>query len=277
MKGEGNDLEVVVFLARSHIGSFLTVNELLNKGVKIKAIVKSNNYVGKSKIKSIIKCSKVMGIRRSAIYLSAVIYMKLKIAYSALVNLLTGRKQRIINYKQIKRKYGIPIIKTKNVNSLETFKKIKLLNPDLILVCYFNQILKKDLIDLPKLGCFNIHPSIIQKYRGLSNYFWVLANNEKVTGVTLHKIDEGIDTGKIVAQKEVNIEDDDTEYGLLIKLSKEGVDLFLNSLGKIKRGESYTNDISQSVYCSLPTKEAYKRFLKLGRKEFVIDDFRGLF
>ena len=276
MSEQDNNLKLVVFVARSHIGSSLTVNHLINSGINIEAIVKSRNFVGKSKLKSVTKSLRIMGWRRSLYYLFVAAYMKFNFKYARLLSLF-GRRQKMITYKQINQRYNIPIIQTKNVNSAESIRKTKKLQPDIILVCYFNQILKKEIIDIPKYGCFNIHPSLVQNYRGLNNYFWVLANNETVTGVTAHKIDEGIDTGNIVAQKEIGIGKSDTEFGLLIKIAKEGANLFVNSIEDIKKGNFSVSDTSKSKYYSLPTRKVYNRFLRLGRKVFKINDFNGLF
>jgi folate-dependent phosphoribosylglycinamide formyltransferase PurN len=276
MSKNNNNLKLVVFVARSHIGSTLTVNHLINSGINIEAIIKSRNFVGKSKLKSITTSLRIMGWRRSLYYLFVAAYMKIKFKYARLLTLF-GRRQKIITYNQIKKRYSIPIIKTKDINSAESIRKIKKLQPDIVLVCYFNQILKKEVINIPKYGCFNIHPSLVQNYRGLNNYFWVLANNETITGVTTHKIDEGIDTGQIVAQKEIDIGKDDTEFGLLIKISKEGAKLFVDSIDNIKEGRFSVSDTSKSKYYSLPTRKVYNRFLRLGRKVFKINDFDGLF
>ena len=169
------------------------------------------------------------------------------------------------------------LIRTANINEPECVDTIKNISPDLIIVCGWQRLISQEIIDIPKYGCFNIHPSLVQNYRGLNNYFWVLANNETVTGVTAHKIDEGIDTGNIVAQKEIGIGKSDTEFGLLIKIAKEGANLFVNSIEDIKKGNFSVSDTSKSKYYSLPTRKVYNRFLRLGRKVFKINDFNGLF
>ncbi len=267
---------VVILVSRSHIGSLICVNSLLNSGLNIKAIVKSRNFLNESKLRSIIKLFKVMGLRLLSKWFFVIAYMKLRIILATILDFL-GKKKRLMAYSQIQRKYGIPIIKTKNINSHETIKKIDSLKPDLILSCYFNQILKKEIINIPRYGCLNIHPAIIQKYRGLSGYFWVLANNDESTGVTIHYMDNGIDTGDIVAQKRIIIGKKDTEFGLLIKLSREGAKLFLNIINSPGKMKGKKNNISNSVYCSIPAKEAYKKFLKLNKKIFTFSDFRELF
>jgi len=108
----------------------------------------------------------------------------------------------------------------------EGLEVIQKLNPDLIVVTYFDQILKKDIIEIPRLGCINLHMALAEDYRGCYPTTWALINGEIKAGVTLHYIDEGIDSGDIIAQKEVEITADDTGKTLYNKCTLAGITLF---------------------------------------------------
>ncbi|MFN4132114.1 MAG: methionyl-tRNA formyltransferase [Caldimicrobium sp.] len=126
--------------------------------------------------------------------------------------------------------------KLKDKTFLLTLKEI---NPDLIVVFAYGKILPKEVLEIPKEGCWNIHLSLLPKYRGASPVQWALLNGEKETGVTIMLMDEGMDTGPILLQKKLPIEDDDTTPILLKKLSNLSVEalkeaLSLHKMGKLK-------------------------------------------
>ena len=115
-----------------------------------------------------------------------------------------------LEYNYIK-SYNLPEIYTfRGVNSKE-FKRLMLkLNPDIILVGSWGEKINKEIYDISKIASINAHPSLLPKYRGPNPYFWVIKNQENVTGVTFHLIDSGYDTGAILAQEEVKIYPSDT-------------------------------------------------------------------
>ena len=93
-------------------------------------------------------------------------------------------------------------------SSEKFIRKIKNQNPDLLVVCHFQKLLKKELIEIPSFGAINLHPSMLPKYRGMSPQHWPIINGEKYTGITVHFIDEGVDTGDIIIQKKIPIKKD---------------------------------------------------------------------
>ena len=104
------------------------------------------------------------------------------------------------------------------------------------MVIYYDQILKKEIISLPKYGCTNLHSALADQYRGCFSTAWTILNGEKFTGVTLHYIDESIDGGDIIAQRKVRIKNDDTGYSLYQKCTNTGVSLFKRFFPKLKLG-----------------------------------------
>lgn len=126
--------------------------------------------------------------------------------------------------------------KIKDPNFIEQLKNIK---PDLIIVAAYGQILPKEIIEIPKYGCINIHASLLPKYRGASPIQTAILNGDKKTGITIMKMDNGLDTGDIISQEEIEIENSDTAQDLHDKLSKIGAELLMKTLhgylsGKIK-------------------------------------------
>lgn len=112
-------------------------------------------------------------------------------------------------YNYIK-SYSLPEIKAKGVNTNEFRKKLLRLNPDIILVGSWGEKFEKETFNIPKIATINAHPSLLPKYRGPNPYFWVIKNQEQVSGITFHLMDEGFDTGAILAQEEIKIYTSDT-------------------------------------------------------------------
>jgi len=102
---------------------------------------------------------------------------------------------------------------------------IKEIKPDIIFSIYYRKIFPKNLITIPRLGCVNVHPSLLPKYRGPVPTAWAIMNGERETGVTIHMIDEGVDTGDILAQRAFEIGEHETGYELYARAMKVGFDL----------------------------------------------------
>jgi methionyl-tRNA formyltransferase len=96
-----------------------------------------------------------------------------------------------------------------DVNSETIESELKILNPDIICICHFEKIIKKNILKIPRLGCINLHPSILPYYRGLAPQHWPIINGDEETGITVHFVNEGIDTGDIIIQRKINIRADE--------------------------------------------------------------------
>ena len=156
------------------------------------------------------------------------------------------------------------------INARSSINKLKKLKPDLIISILGNEIFKNEILKLPTYGCINLHTSLLPEYRGMMPTFWVLLNDEKFTGVSVFKMDEGIDTGPIIAQKKIVINKDTTQKELILKTKKIGMDLIIESVKKIKnRNVIYieNSEISGSYY-SFPNKKDVKQFKANGKKFF---------
>jgi methionyl-tRNA formyltransferase len=108
--------------------------------------------------------------------------------------------------------------------------------PDIIIVVAFGQILTKNILDLPKYGCINVHASLLPKYRGAAPIQWAVINGDDITGVTTMRMDIGIDTGDMIAKREVRIAEDETGGSLFDKLSEVGAKLCVETMEMLEQG-----------------------------------------
>ncbi len=139
-------------------------------------------------------------------------------------------------------------------------EELRKLAPDLIVVHAFGQILPQTLLEMPRLGAINVHASLLPKYRGAAPVQWAILNGETETGVTIMQMDEKMDTGAILLQQAVPIEDADTTGTLLEKLSQLGAELLLRALEGIKAGtlEPVKQDDRQAILAPPIRKEQGK-------------------
>ena len=131
---------------------------------------------------------------------------------------------------------GIPVFQPKTLRDEAVFEELKALDPELIVVVAYGKILPKNVLDLPKFGCINVHASLLPKYRGAGPIQWAILNGEKVTGVTTMYMGEGIDTGDMLEKAVVPLAADETGGSLHDKLTVLGAELILSTLDKLEKG-----------------------------------------
>ena len=159
--------------------------------------------------------------------------------------------------KELALKHGLPVYQPKKVRDQEFIDEVARLKPDLIVVAAFGQILSKELLDLPKHGCINVHTSLLPKYRGASPIQYAIIDGEEKTGVTIMHMDIGLDTGDIILQKEIDISKDETAGTLHDKLANLGADALLESLDDIESGRAkrIPQDDSKATHVKTLDKE----------------------
>ncbi len=133
-------------------------------------------------------------------------------------------------------KYAIPVLQPVKIKAPEAVEELKKYEADIFVVAAFGQILSKEILDMPRFGCVNIHASLLPKYRGAAPINWCIINGEKETGVTIQQMNEGVDTGDILAAKSIPIAVDETAESLFEKLSVLGAQLIVETLTKIEQG-----------------------------------------
>ncbi len=169
-----------------------------------------------------------------------------------------GRKQIITPppTKISAEKYSIPVLQPEIlVNSKSQITNYK---PDLIVVAAYGQIIPKEILDIPRLGCLNVHPSLLPKYRGSAPIQYAILNGDKITGVTIMLIDEKIDHGPILNQRTIVIEEQETGKSLCDKLADFGANLLLETISKWERGliKSMPQDESKVSFSKILARES---------------------
>lgn len=145
-----------------------------------------------------------------------------------------GRKKAPSPVKELALQRGIALYQPERVKESSFLTEMKVLSPDLFVVVAFGQILPKTLLEVPQFGAVNVHGSLLPKYRGAAPIVWALLKGEKKTGITTMLMDEGMDTGDILLQAEIPIEEEDTGETLSRKLSALGGELLMETLEGLK-------------------------------------------
>ena len=167
-----------------------------------------------------------------------------------------GRKQILTPspVKVIAQKYKIPVLQPDKI--LDSKLKIQDSKPDLIIVAAYGQILPKEILEIPKKGSLNVHPSLLPKWRGPSPIQCAILNGDKKTGVTIILMDEKLDRGPILNQRELEISEDETSTTLHDKLANLGTSLLMETILKWAQGmiKSRPQDESKATYTKILTK-----------------------
>lgn len=160
-------------------------------------------------------------------------------------------------------KNNISIFQPVKLREKQNIEELEKYEADVIVVAAFGQILPKEVLDMPKYGCINVHASLLPKYRGASPIQWAILNGDDETGVTTMQMDIGLDDGDILLQKKVPISSEDTGGLLFDKLSKVGADLLVETLHRIEK-----NDIVR-----IPQDDEKATHVGLIKKDFGILSF----
>jgi len=168
-----------------------------------------------------------------------------------------GKKLCAPPVKEFALSCGINVYQPEKVKTKEFVGLIRSMSPDLIIVVAYGKILSKRVLDIPRLGCINVHASLLPKYRGAAPYQWAIINGEKVTGITTMLMDEGMDTGDILLRREMNIPDDMTAGELHDKLSIMGAEILKETLKKLEMGvlTPVPQNNDEATYASMLNKD----------------------
>lgn len=169
-----------------------------------------------------------------------------------------GRKMILTppDVKVCAEKLEIPVYQPVKLKDSDSYEIIKELNPDVIVVVAYGQILPENILNIPKYGCINVHGSLLPKYRGAAPIQWSVLNGDKVTGVTTMYMEKGLDTGDILETKEYEIGINDTAGEVFDTLAEMGGKLILDTLEKAEKGELHPikQDDSKSSYAKMLDK-----------------------
>ncbi|HCC07188.1 MAG TPA: methionyl-tRNA formyltransferase [Clostridiales bacterium] len=147
-----------------------------------------------------------------------------------------GHKLEFTPVKYIAIERDLDILQPKNLRDIQFINTLKLMNPDVIVVAAYGKVLPPEIINMPKYGCINVHPSLLPKYRGGTPIHHAVLNGDKYTGVTTMYMDEGLDTGDILLTTKVDIDENDTTGSLHDKLAIIGANLLIETLKQLEEG-----------------------------------------
>lgn len=170
-----------------------------------------------------------------------------------------GRGKKILKtpVKLSAEKLGIEIFQPVNVNSKESLEVLSSYDVDFIIVTAYGQILKKEILEIPKYECLNIHASLLPKYRGAAPINWVILKGELKTGITIMKIEEGLDSGPMYLKREAEIDEQITAGQLHDKLMYMGSDMIVEVIEEIVKDDLVPEEQNHddSSYASMLSKK----------------------
>jgi hypothetical protein len=220
-----SSFKIVVLMNSWHIGSSMVLQKIIkDPRFQLKAIFlrpllinKSQNW-WKKRSSFFQKWTGIMGF--FSLVILTIWYFSPMILFDILgLGIFLGIKKYLKSPSTIAREYGVPCYIINDIHEDKNIEILHQLRPDILLSNHFNQILKKEVLEIATLGTFNLHPGKIPEYKGLFPTFWAILKGEKILGVTFHKIDTGIDTGEIIEENTFRISKNTTLYEAIKKSS----------------------------------------------------------
>ena len=270
-------LRVVVLYSTGHAGSAIVLNRLLQSpDLEVVGLIRSAPLPsGKKTLK---KRLQKMGWQFSWLLVWQRVAQIVQYGIATILHPIFPRKRALPGWYMVQER-AIPWHRAKNINDAACENFIAKLKPDLVVSAYFNQILKENILKIPRLGTLNIHPGILPAYKGVMSYFWVLKNNSDRAGVTLHWINEGIDTGATVARKSFAVRPDTTQHQVLVKSAVIGGFLAVCAAAKLRRGEppaTLQEPLGAGDYYSMPEQADFDAYFRHRRFFRLRDIFSAL-
>lgn len=146
---------------------------------------------------------------------------------------------------------GLPVIEVEDLKSDEFANQLKALGADLFVVVAF-RILPKNILEIPNIGSVNLHASLLPKYRGAAPIHWAVMNGEEETGCTIFFLDEQVDTGQIIKQEKISIDDNETTGDVYERLMETGSEVLLSTIDEIGDGSYYTAEQNDELATPAP-------------------------
>jgi methionyl-tRNA formyltransferase len=185
-----------------------------------------------------------------------------------------GQKDAMPPVKEVALRLGLPVYQPERVRRPEVVEQLREMAPEAIIVVGYGQIIPKPILDIPPLGIFNVHASLLPKYRGAAPIQWAIANGEPRTGVTIMRIDEGLDTGDILRTWETEIGPEENAVELGARLAQAGAELLVETLATLASIQSRPQDNAQATYAPILKKEDGKIDWQLPARQ-ILNRIRG--
>lgn len=148
-----------------------------------------------------------------------------------------GEKLRPTPVNVVADKLGLKVICPEEIRTQKFVSKLQAIKPDVIVVAAYGKILNKEILDMPRYGCINVHASLLPKYRGAAPIHWAVINGETETGITIMQMDVGMDTGDIISQEKIKIGPDETTGSVHDELAELGAGLMVEALRNIENNQ----------------------------------------
>ena len=226
-------------------------------------IFRASPYVENNILKELKKRYRLYG-------LISFIKMSIFIAYNIFLSYLNNIRiiKKCYSVDNVIKKYSLVEFSSNSINSSELINYVNNKKIDLIISIAFPEIFKSEILYTPKHGCINYHTALLPKYRGRQPLFWALFNNEKETGITIHKMDKNIDKGMIILQQSISIENIDTINNLYKKTIGVGPELLYQATIKLRNNkENFINkkNTKEKLY-NFPNAKDGLKFRQNGKK-----------
>jgi methionyl-tRNA formyltransferase len=180
-----------------------------------------------------------------------------------------GYKDIVKTYtlQQLARVYGLNVIERSDLNSRDFQDYIRQYNADLFISVASSIIFKEELIKIPRLDCINIHHAPLPRYRGMMPNFWQIYHGESEVGITIHRINKGIDTGDIIIQNYIPVRENESLHKLMLRSKKEGARIMIQVIEDFRKGRiSYKKMEGAGSYFTFPTRDDVTEFKRRGNR-----------
>ncbi|MBI5620869.1 hypothetical protein HY949_03760 [Candidatus Gottesmanbacteria bacterium] len=270
-------MHFLIVTSVDHCYANILLGVLLRRGVfarhRVTVLEQHGLIPGKTKLDGLLRYLRISGFP----YVSGQIVKQYLFQTVRLLRSIQGRQSSV--YYPYWHLSGPQVVRMRcpHLASAEVIALMGKLKPDCILSLYSKEVIPERMFSFPRLGCVNLHPAPLPFYRGISPTFWILARGEQTAGVTLHRVDRGLDTGPIISQKLFPAKGYTDEHALYLAATRYGATLvedFITSLsrGKHKRMKLRPNPKAGSYY-RLPTRGAVNEFFRRGCRFFRWRDF----
>ncbi len=196
------------------------------------------------------------------------------------------KKSSLKTIQQLARQHKIPIINTKNINTPESVDYIRKLQADFLLAAHFNQLIKPEILEIEQLQCLNIHPSLLPSFKGVDPVFYAMLKNKKTLGVSLHRMSERFDSGEILLQDEIHLDNRQNShqsrstqclFSINCKLFSKGAELAVAWINKMDKTQNQTRHTTcknnEGDYDSWPGVADIDKFRQSKKKLLCLSDY----
>jgi len=258
-----------LYLTSDFLGSWVLAAELLHQAPQheMAALVVSRTPRGLKFVARLMQRSGLAYTARAALLSRG---YKLIQAVGGLLLRALGREDALLSLERVAADYDVPILYTININTRDAVELLRGYHADLIVSVFFNQRLRTQVLNIPRLGSINLHNSVLPRYAGVDPSFHAIANSETCVGSSVHFMEEKFDSGAVIDQYRYARRPEDSVLHLDYIVMGEGIRIVAEALDRLQCGNvaATAQDPLARTYCSFPTKEEVQRFRRKGGRYF---------